>query len=74
MSPDQNNGNGEVQRFEIVTDEFGVSTGVYLETVISGLGTPAGLAFIEPVPEPSTWALMLVGMATVAIARWRRKN
>jgi hypothetical protein len=28
---------------------------------------------VTPVPEPSTWALMLMGCAGVATRRWRRR-
>ena len=41
MSPDHND-NGSVQ-------EYNISTGAYLTTVVSGIGTPAGLAYVPPV-------------------------
>jgi hypothetical protein len=45
----------------------------YTDFVITG-GSVAGRAFIAGVPEPATWALMMVGFGAVAGARRRRKH
>jgi hypothetical protein len=51
---------------------LGLTPGVYLYTF--GSGTDADTFTVEvgaPVPEPSTWAMMLVGFAGLSYAGWR---
>jgi len=43
-----------------------------LTPVVTGLGNPAGEAFIAGVPEPSTWAMMFLGFGGIGIAALRR--
>lgn len=56
---------GQIQRYDL-------GTGAYIETIIDGLGAPTGLAFVPPVPEPSTWVLAILGAGGVAFASRRR--
>jgi hypothetical protein len=50
---------------------IGSSNGL-LTQIVTGLGNPAGEAFLAGVPEPSTWAMMLVGFAGLGYAGYRR--
>ena len=48
-------------------------TGVVETPILSGLSSPHGLDFIPfAVPEPSTWALMMLGFAGLGSAGYRR--
>jgi hypothetical protein len=29
---------------------------------------------VTPIPEPSTWALMVAGLGVIAVSAWRRKK
>lgn len=42
-------------------------------TGLNGIGSAAGSAVSSPVPEPDTWALMLLGFGAVGFAMRRRK-
>jgi hypothetical protein len=44
----------------------------FLGDVVTGLGNPGGEAFIAGVPEPSTWAMMLIGFAGLGFAGYRK--
>jgi hypothetical protein len=49
------------------------STGVVETVLLSGLKAPHGLDFIPfAVPEPSTWAMMLLGFLGLGYAGYRR--
>jgi PEP-CTERM motif len=64
-------GSGPQQAFLAVTDAsdeaFGSGHGRVLSGVVTYSFTPAG----APVPEPSTWAMMLVGFAGLGYAAVR---
>jgi len=48
-------------------------TGVVETPILTGLSSPHGMDFIPfAVPEPSTWALMLLGFAGLGFAGYRR--
>jgi hypothetical protein len=48
-------------------------TGVVETPILTGLSSPHGLDFIPfAVPEPSTWALMMLGFAGLGFAGYRR--
>jgi hypothetical protein len=48
-------------------------TGVVETPILTGLSSPHGMDFIPfAVPEPSTWALMMLGFAGLAFAGYRR--
>jgi hypothetical protein len=63
---------------------LGPVTSVDVEGDISGVATSGGVLSLTPsgevtfaseaAPEPSTWAMMLLGMVGVAVAGWRRKT
>jgi hypothetical protein len=42
--------------------------------IVTGLGNPGGEAFLAAVPEPSTWAMMILGFAGIALMAYRRKS
>jgi PEP-CTERM motif len=49
------------------------STGVVETVLLSGLSAPHGFDFIPfAVPEPSTWAMMLLGFASLGFVGYRR--
>ncbi len=58
-----NQGNNTIEKF----NTNGVGT-----TFASGLETPVGLAF-ENIPEPSTWAMVALGMGAV-LGGWRLRR
>jgi hypothetical protein len=64
--PDHNH-TGQIQRFNLATGE-------YVETLIDGLGSPTALAFIAPVPEPSSYLLAAIGAAGAACISLRRSS
>jgi len=42
--------------------------------LLAGFGVPGiAVAGVNTVPEPETLALLAIGAAAIAIARWRRK-
>ena len=48
-------------------------TGVVETALLTGLNSPHGMDFIPfAVPEPSTWAMMLLGFAGLGFAGYRR--
>ena len=50
------------------------TTGVVGTTLLGDLGAPHGLDFVVATPEPSTWALLLLGVGGIAVtAAGRRK-
>ena len=51
--------------FLLVLDSFGVG-GAPVSSII-------GLTALAPVPEPSTWALLLGGLAVLPLLRRRRR-
>jgi hypothetical protein len=51
---------------------LGSSLGPDVDLTISGFGTFVIGGVVEAVPEPSTWALMLLGFAGIGYAGYRR--
>jgi hypothetical protein len=58
-------GGGSLSRFTRVDDDIGPGSTTYLT---SGSATPIG----SPVPEPSSWALLVVGLAGIGLFTTRR--
>ncbi|MBV8145854.1 MAG: PEP-CTERM sorting domain-containing protein [Gammaproteobacteria bacterium] len=50
------------------------TTGVVGMPLLTGLTAPHGLEFVATTPEPATWSVMLLGIAGLAIASYRRKS
>jgi hypothetical protein len=48
--------------------------GVVGTTLLGGLGAPHGLDFVAATPEPSTWALLLLGVGGMALAAAGRRK
>jgi hypothetical protein len=42
--------------------------------LVSGLQYPLSIAVSAPVPEPSTYAMMLAGFGLIGFIAYRRKN
>lgn len=63
LAPDHNL-NGAILRYD-----FGNQS---LTTLVSNIGSPTGLAFITPVPEPASWMLAVIGGAVLAAVSRRR--
>jgi PEP-CTERM motif len=63
-----------------VVFNFGGNNGFQIENLIAGnSGGFAGATFalvpaIASVPEPSTWAMLLLGFASVAVMTYRRSH
>jgi hypothetical protein len=67
---DSNGLNGSIGTFNANT--YGDGT---LTPIVTGLGNPAGEAFLSPaVPEPATWGLMIIGFAGVGFMAYCRKS
>lgn len=64
LGPHSGNNSGEVQKYNI-------TSGASMGTVVTGIGSPAGMALI---PEPSTWILAATGALALALAARRRAN
>lgn len=45
-----------------------------LAPIVTGLDNPGGEAFLPAVPEPSTWAMMVLGFGAIGIAMRRRRK
>jgi hypothetical protein len=45
-----------------------------IQLIISGLDSYSPPAMLSPVPEPSTWAMLLIGFAGIGFITYRRKN
>jgi hypothetical protein len=45
-----------------------------LTPLVSNIGSPTGLAYIAPVPEPASWLLAALGAAAVAAIGRRRRR
>jgi hypothetical protein len=58
--------------FNIITSGFSNGTGGGVFSV-SKVGNNLDLNF-TPVPEPSTWAMMVLGTAGMALIAWRRRR
>jgi hypothetical protein len=43
-------------------------------SLVSGLNGPFGIAVSAPVPEPSTYAMMLAGLGLIGFIAYRRKS
>lgn len=53
------------------------TTGAFIDTFASGGGLePTFLTFTPPaaIPEPSTLALLAIGLAGLVVARWRKRG
>ena len=48
--------------------------GVYIPGQTVSFGEPVHADFATSAPEPSTWALMLLGFAGLAAAGWRKSR
>jgi sugar lactone lactonase YvrE len=62
-----NSGNNTIEEF----NSSGTDLGVFASSASSGLSMPVDLAF-QPVPEPSTWALLAGGLIALLPVRRRR--
>jgi len=60
--------------FDATIGEYTTSGGTVNASLISGLTTAYGIAVAAPVPEPSTYALMLAGLGLIGFITYRRKN
>jgi hypothetical protein len=73
-TPDRNAARALAQQHRLVTPVSGL---VVLETraqeVAMGL-TPADAAAVPAVPEPETWAMLLLALLLVAVVLWRRRH
>jgi hypothetical protein len=50
------------------------SAGCDLTPIVTGVGNPGGEAFIAGVPEPCTWAMLILGSVGVGFMADRRKS
>ncbi len=57
-----------------ITAAFGIAAGAFQVAYIEANGAPSDLALTVPVPEASTWAMMLLGFAGVGFMAYRRRN
>ena len=50
------------------------NSGGLLDPIVTGLGNPSGEAFFSAVPEPATWAMILVGFGAVGLVGYRNSR
>jgi hypothetical protein len=75
LSTDQNGLGGQIDSNGTIT--FNLSTGDQYGFYVSSLDSccgPADIAVTTGVPEPSTWAMLLLGFAGVGFMAYRRKS
>jgi len=51
-----------------------ITPGGVVSVFVSGLDNPTGIAIVDVVPEPSTWALLMAGAGMIALAFRSRKR
>ena len=56
---------------QITLDNFAVR---FQSTGVNGQGSGTGVPILAPVPEPGTWAMMLLGFGAAGVAMRRRKR
>ena len=69
--------NSPAETSEITSPSFTIKSGPYYIDYIEGNGSPADLVFsttTSAIPEPSTWAMMLLGFAGLAYAGLRGRK
>ena len=64
--------NGFIGAFDATSAQTLGATNGLLSPIVTGLGNPGGEGFLAAVPEPSTWALFLVGFGALGLFSARR--